>query len=140
MALADELLALDPGLPARFERRRDGTLALEAVVAERKTLLSREKLVYRAHLRVDDEALEIRFHELLKQTARGLTGGLGVEAETTRLHGKERTGTVAEQSRYLGKRYDYRLDYGAVRRAVEAAARSHGYAFELVLRERSLGG
>ncbi len=55
-------------------------------------------------------------------------------AETTRLKGKERSGTVDERSRYLGRSYDYRLDYAAVRHAVEAAARDHGYAFEVTLR------
>ncbi|HEY6031084.1 MAG TPA: hypothetical protein VIU44_10990 [Gaiellaceae bacterium] len=34
--------------------------------------------------------------------------------------------------------YDFQLDYAAVRQAVESAARARGYAFELVLRERSL--
>lgn len=138
MSLEDDLLALDPGLPARFERRPDGTLAFEAVVAERKTILSREKLVYRAHVRVDDGERALRFHELLKESSRGLAGGLTLQKESVRLHGKERTGTAEERSRYLGRRYDYDLDYGTVRRAVEEAARSHGYSFELVLRERSL--
>ena len=129
---------LDFGLPATFEPRRDGTLSLEAVVAERKTLLSRQKLVYRARVRVDDERREVRLFELLKESSAGLVGGLDVKAETTRLKGKERTGTIAEQSSYFGKRYDYRFDYAAVRRALEETARAEGYDFTLVLLERSL--
>lgn len=138
MSLGDDILGLDPGLPARFEPAQNGTLALEAVVAERKTLLSRERLVYRAALRIDDEARTVRFQERLKESSRGLVGGLTAKTETTSLHGKEREGTVAERSRYVGRRFDYLFDYGAVRQAVEAAARTQGYGFEVVLRERSL--
>ena len=140
VAFTDELQALDPGVAGRFERRADGTLALEAVVAERRTLLSRERLLYHARVRVDDSAGTVRFHEVLKETTRGLAGGLSFRAEATRLEGKERSGVVAERSSYLGRRYDYRVDYGAVRKAVESLAKAHGYAFEVVLRERSLAG
>jgi len=131
-APSDDLLAQG------FRPEDDGTLSYEAVVAERKTLLSRQRLTYRARLRIDDEARTLRFYELLKETSRGLVGGLTLTAEATRLSGKERTGTVEQRSRYLGKSYDFRVDYAAVRRAVERAAAVHGYAFELVLRERSL--
>ncbi len=136
-----QIATLDVGLPARFEPRPDGTLALEATLAERKTLLSRQKLVYRARVRVDDERREVRFWELLKETGAGLVGGFDlIKAEVTGVRGKERSGTLEERSRYFGKRYDYRFDYAAVRRAVEEAAREAGYAFELVLLERSLDG
>ena len=130
--LGDDLLAQG------FRREGDGTLSYEAVVAERKTLLSRQRLTYRARLRVDDEARTVRFYELLKESSRGLVGGLTLTAEATKLSGKERTGIVEQRSRYLGKPYDFHLDYAAVRQAVESAARARGYAFELVLRERSL--
>lgn len=137
--IADALPALDLGLPARFERRPDGTLSLETVLAERKTFLSRQKLVYRARVRVDDGKRVVRFFELLKESSGGLVGGLDVKVEVTSVKGKKRSGTIEEHSRYFGKRYDYRFDYAAVRRAVEEAARAGGYAFEQVLLERSLG-
>jgi hypothetical protein len=130
--LRDDLLA------EGFREERDGTLSYEAVVAERRTLLSRQRLTYRARLRVDDEARTVRCFELLKETSRGLVGGLTLTAEATRLAGKERTGTIEQRSRYLGRRYDFRVDYAAVRSAVERAAQARGYGFELVLRERSL--
>ena len=138
MSLGDDILGIDPSLPARFERGRDGRFALEAVAAERKTLLSRERLVYRAAPRIDDATRTVRFQKRLQESSRGLVGGLTAKAETTSLHGKERDGTVAERSRYLGRRFDCFLDYGAVREAVEEAAQAQGYAFEVVLRERSV--
>lgn len=136
--IPDALLALDLALPARFEQQGDGTLALEAVLAERKTFLSRQKLVYRARVRVDDAKREVRFFELLKESSGGLVGGLDLKVEVTSVKGKKRSGTIEEHSRYLGKRYDYRFDYAAVRRAAEEAARAEGYTFEQVLLERSL--
>lgn len=132
------IATLDFGLPARFEPQPDGMLALEATLGERKTLLSRQKLVYRARVRVDDERREVRFWELLKETSAGLVGGFDLKVEVTGVRGKERTGAIEEQSRYFGKRYDYRFDYAAVRKTVEEAARAEGYRFELVLLERSL--
>jgi len=136
--LSDDLRARDFGFPAHFVPGKDGTFELEAVIAERKTLLSRQKLLYRARLRVDDEKHEVRFSELLKESSKGLVGGVDFKVETTGLKGKERSGTIEEHSQYFGKRYDYRFDYAAVRRTVEEAARAEGYGFEVVLLERSV--
>jgi hypothetical protein len=133
VTISNELLELETGLPAHFERH-DDRLELEAVVAERKTFLSREKLTYRARVEVDDDARKVRFHEHVKETARGLTGGVSFSTETTKLKGKERSGVAEERSSWLGKRYDYRLDYAAVRDRVEEAARANGYEFEVSLR------
>jgi hypothetical protein len=121
-----------------FEQRPDGTFAFEEVVAERKTFLSRQKLIHRVSVRVDDARREVRFFELLRESSRGLVGGLDLKVEVTGVKGKERAGTIEEHSRYLGHRYDYRVDYAAIRASVEDAACAAGYAFELVLLERSL--
>ena len=86
------------GKAARPERYTSGPLAenkkgiigLEFVVAERKSFLSRKKLVYRCALSLDDTAKTVRFYEILKESGYGLSGeGLflrGSQAEEKQNH------------------------------------------------------
>ena len=75
MALKEQLMEVGTNLPAPFQPQKDGTLALEYVVAERKWLLSRKKVTYRCRVRVDDAAQAVRMFEMLKETGFGLSSG-----------------------------------------------------------------
>ncbi len=132
--------------PAPFQVQKDGSLLLDTKVAERKAFLSRKTLTYRARLRVDEEKKEVRFFEVLKESGAGLSSaagdgfgpGFGVKTESYRIKGKERTGTVAEQSVLFGKEYSYTFDFGAVRHTVQGLAERAGYRFAVSLIERSV--
>jgi hypothetical protein len=145
MTLKERLLAEIPGLPARFEEQKDGSLALESVVAERKSFLSRKKLTYRCRVRLDEAGKEVKLFEILKESGFGMSGvgddmapGFGFKKETWKSDGKTREGTLEEQSRLFGKDYSYKFDFALVRKAVEQAAADAGFSFTVCLREKSL--
>lgn len=145
MSLTDTIVAGGSAYPEPFKRGKGGTLELEAVVAERKAFLSKRKLTYRCKLRIDDEARRVTFYEILMEKGSGVSSGdgdaaagFGFKKETYKVGGATREGTIEEQSRLFGKDYDYRFEFGAVRKDAERAAAEAGYAFEVVLREKSL--
>jgi hypothetical protein len=145
MSLADTIAALGNGYPEPFKSGKGGTLELETVVAERKAFLSKRKLTYRCRLRVDDEARKVTFFEILLEKGSGVSSGdsdmapgFGFKTESYKVGGASREGTIEEQSRLFGKDYDYRFEFGAVRRDIERAAAEAGYAFDVVLREKSV--
>jgi len=98
LTLRQRLIEVSRGFPARFEEQDDGTLKLELKVAERKVLLSRKTLMYRARVKVDDDRRTVKFFETLKETGLGLTSGdstdmspgLGFKKETYKITGRER--------------------------------------------------
>ena len=67
ITLREKLLGLGAALPAPLTENKKGHLALEFVVAERKSFLSRKKLVYRCALSLDDTARTVKFYEILKE-------------------------------------------------------------------------
>ena len=145
MGLTETILAGSNALPQPFSRGKGGRLELEAVVAERKAFLSKRKLTYRCRLRVDDTARKVTYYEILLEKGSGLSSGegdaapgFGFKKESYSVGGKSREGTIEEQSRLFGKDYAYRFDFAAVRREVERMAADAGYAFEVVLREKSV--
>ncbi len=147
MPLKERLMALQ-SLPAPLEEQKGGTLGFEAVIAERKSFLTRKKLTYRCRLRISDSDRNVRFYEILKESGFGISGGggfdddmspgLSFKKETYGFSGKERSGTIEEQSRIFGKDYSYSFDYAAVRNAVRKIAEEEGYRLEVCLLERNL--
>ena len=147
MSIKEKLMALQ-SLPAPLMEQKGGTLGFEAVIAERKSFLNRKKLTYRCCLRISDSDRKVRFYEVLKESGFGISGGGGFaggaspgfsfKKETYSTFGKERSGSIEEQSKLFGKDYSYAFDYAAVRNAVRAAAEEEGYALEVCLLERNL--
>ena len=134
-------------MPARFEEQKDGTLALESKIAERKVFLSKKTLTYRARLRVDDEKKQVRFFEILKETGIGISSGggpgdmssgLSFKKETYRTTGREREGNIEELSILYGKDYKYSWDYSNIRKMVEREAQNVGYLLSVCLNERNV--
>jgi len=146
MNLQQTIMEIGKTIPGQFEMQRDGSAKLEAVIAERKAFLSKKKLTYICHFRVDEQAKEVRFFEMLKESGFGVSGGVdnemspgfGFKKETYNTFGKERKGSIEEQSKLFGKDYSYRFDFGAFRGAVHRASEDAGYRFEVKMMEKSL--
>ena len=145
MSLSDDLVAASNALPVRLAPQKDGSLAGEAVLAERKAFLSKKKLTYKCKARVDDGARTVRFWEMLLETGSGISSGgddfapgTGFSAGTYKTSGKERSGTIEEASSYFGKDFDYRWDYAAVRTALRGVAEAAGFGLETVLSPKSV--
>lgn len=133
--LQSELQRLAEDFGVVFIAERDRSV-LEKVVAERKVFLSYKKLTYRAEFRVVEAARALHFTEVLKESGFGLSSGgddlspgFGFKKESYKTGLGPREGSIEEQSRLFGKQYSYTFDFGAFRKAVEAAARDAGYAF-----------
>jgi hypothetical protein len=145
MPIQDDLIAAGAASPVVLELQKDGTLAGEAVLAERKAFLSKKKLTYKCKARADDATRTVRFWEMLMEKGSGISSGGddfapggGFSAGTYKTGGKERSGSIEEVSRLFGKDYDYTWDYAAVRNALRGVAETRGYRFEVVLNPKSV--
>jgi len=144
MPLQQDLIAAGSAFPAPLQAQKDGSLAMEALIAERKAFLSKRKLTYKCKLRVDEAERRVTFWEMLIEKGSGVSGGddmapgFGFKKETYGVSGKERSGSIEEASMLFGKDFDYAWDYAAVRTAVRAAAEAAGYSFEVVLNPKSV--
>lgn len=119
-------------------KEEKGKYILEFVVAERKSFLSKKKLSYKAQFRINEEKKELQFTEMLKESGFGVSSGdmddmspgFGFKAGTYKVGMEgERSGTIEEQSSFFGKKYDYRFDFGKIRKQIEEKAKESGYAF-----------
>jgi hypothetical protein len=137
MDLTEEIRRIASGIPGELKEDKKGFI-LEWVVAERKSFLSKQKLVYQARMHLDREAKELRFSERLKESGFGLSAGgaaddlspgFGFKTETYRTGSGPREGTLEEQSNLFGRRYEYRFDFGLIRRSIEAKTIEAGYRF-----------
>lgn len=117
---------------------RDGLCEMRLVVAERKAFLTHRKLEYRAKMRIDDVGRQVKFTEQLRESASGFsaggsTPGFGFKTESYRIPGKQRLGSIEEQSSLFGKKYCYRFDFGTIRPGFEQLASQAGYVFKYQL-------
>ncbi|MCL4367657.1 MAG: ribonucleoside-triphosphate reductase [Actinobacteria bacterium] len=144
MSLQDDLVAAGSAFPAPLEPQKDGSLAMEMLIAERKAFLSKRKLTYKCKLRADDGARCVTFWEMLVEKSSGVSGGddmapgFGFKKETFGTKGMERSGSIEEASRLFGKDFDYTWDYAVVRDAVRGVAEAAGYNFNVVLNPKSV--
>jgi hypothetical protein len=116
---------------------KKGVTAVELVIAERKSFLSRKKLTYIARYRIDDSAKEVRFTEMLKESGPGMSGGdvddisgPGVKKTTYSTGRGSREGSIQEQSDLFGKKCSYAFDFNTIRAAVEKRVIDGGYIFQ----------
>jgi hypothetical protein len=137
MGLPEEIKNVFAAFPAEFSEKKN-LFTVEYVVAQRKSFLSRKKLVYIAKYRIDEGKREVRFTEMLKESGYGFSGGgdfgsspgFGFKKETYNTWGGAREGTIEEQSNLFGKKYSYTFDYKAIRKAVEKKVQEAGFAFK----------
>ncbi len=135
MSLNDDLTAIVCSLGSELQEKK-GVYSFEKVLAERKSFLSKKKLLYIARFRIDEEKREVRFTEMLKESGFGLSSGsddmspgFSFKKETYNTLSKAREGTIQEQSTLLGKQYNYTFDFAVIRGSIEAKAKEHGYEF-----------
>lgn len=139
MALIDDLRAIVSAAPAELQEK-DGTYSFEILVAERKAFLSKKKLAYSAKFRIDEDGKELKFTEMLKESGSGLSSGgggfdgemsagFGFKTESYNTLSGARKGTIEEQSDLFGKKYEYKFDFGALRKRFEEKTKENGYQF-----------
>lgn len=117
---------------------KNGIFEFKSLIAERKSFLNNKKLMYIAKMRISDEAKEIKFTEMLMESGFGLSSGVagdmspgfGFKAETYNTLSGPREGSITEQSNLFGKKYDYKFDWGTVRKNVEEIAKKNSYQFK----------
>ncbi|HHR85159.1 MAG TPA: hypothetical protein ENL23_02285 [Candidatus Acetothermia bacterium] len=142
--LIDQIKEFVENIPATLKEKK-GVYSLSLTVAERRAFLSRKKLAYSARFRVDEEAKELRFTEVLKESGSGISGGssetgpgFGFKKERYKLGTGPRSGSIEEQSRIFGKEYSYTFDFSKVRASMEKIALEAGYAFKYQITARGL--
>jgi hypothetical protein len=147
MDLTQAIKEIGKTVPGQFESQKDGSARMEAIIAERKAFLSKKKLTYICRFRVDEPSKEVRFFEMLKESGFGvssgggddeMSSGFGFKKETYNTFGKERKGSIEEQSTLFGKDYSYKFDFGKFRESVRKASEGAGYRFEVKLMEKSV--
>ena len=144
MSLQDELITASSVFPAPLQLQKDGSLAMEALIAERKAFLSKRKLTYKCKLRVNEGPRSVTFWEMLVERGSGVSAGddmapgFGFKRETYGTKGKELSGGMEEASRLFGKDFNYTWDYAFVRNAVRGAAEAAGYSLNVVLNAKSV--
>ena len=134
MGLIQEIRTFSGTIPAELKEKK-GVHELRFTVAERKVFLSRQKLEYQARFRIDDEKKLVKFTEMLKESGSGMSAGdsspgFGFKKETYSTKGKQREGSIEEQSNLFGKKYEYKFDFKTIRGKIEELAKSAGYGFD----------
>jgi len=144
LSLFDDLATAGSVFPTPLRPQKDGTLAMEMLVAERKTFLAKKKLIYKCRLRVNDDTRTVTFWEMLEEKGSGVSGGedmapgFGFKKETYSTRGKELSGSIEEASTLFGKDYEYDWNYAVVRRMVRSVAEAAGYGLQVVLSPKSV--
>lgn len=137
MDMLEEIRKVVTAIPAELSEKK-GIFSFSVNVAERRTLLNRQKLVYSARFRIDDGKKELVYSEMLKEKGFGLGIGGGAEGTSPGYGFKKsayKTGmgpreeTIKEQSSLFGKKYNYTFDFGQFRQCIQAAATAAGYTF-----------
>ena len=136
MSVQEQIQKLAQEFSGELKEKR-GLYELSIPIAERKTFLSKQKLIYIARFRIDEAEKRLRFTEMLQESGTGLssgdsdlTPGFGFKKESYNTFSGKRSGTIEEQSRILGKKYEYRFDFAALRKRVEEITQKEGYTFE----------
>jgi hypothetical protein len=130
MDLLQSIQAYAKSIPADFKEKK-GSCDLSFTVAERKALLSKQKLTYQAKFRIDDKEKTVRFSELLKEASSGMDAGMGFSSSSFSTgKGSQQNSVIEQQSVQFGKKYEYQFDFKTIRGQIEKLAKDAGYGFE----------
>ena len=111
MDLINALQTYAKSIPADFKEKK-GSCDLSFTVAERKALLSKQKLTYQAKFRIDEEEKTIHFAEMLKEASSGMDAGMGFQTSSYSTgKGGQQNSVIEQQSVQFGKKYDYQFDF-----------------------------
>jgi hypothetical protein len=139
MNILEEIKKIGQEISAEIKEEK-GIYVLESVIAERKWFLSKKKLTYTAKFRIDEENKLVKFTEMLKESGFGLSSGggndfemssgFGFKAGTYKMGMDGREGSIEEQSNLFGQKYEYKFDFGNVRKKIEEKSKEAGYQFK----------
>jgi len=135
MPLKDKIFEESKRFNAQFQEGKDGSLSLEIVVAERRVLFSRKRLIYKCRVDINETEKIVKFHEILKETSCGLScgedmgPGFGFKKEVYKTGVGGREGTLEELSILFGKKYKYSFNYSSIKDIVGQVAQKEGYKF-----------
>jgi hypothetical protein len=137
MALIDDIKSSLGSISGVWSEKK-GIFEFKSVIAERKAFLSKKKLTYSLKFRINEEAKEIKFTEMLMESGFGMSGGIGddmspgfgFKTESYNTLKGPREGSIQEQSNLFGKKYDYQFNWGTVRKNIEEIAKRNGYQFK----------
>lgn len=118
--------------------QKHDTVRLERVVAERKVMLGRTTLTYRATITIDDARRAVAFTEMLTEKGSGMTSGgdddsigTGFGIQTTSYNTRRSTiaDTIEDQARQYASHYVLDFPYARVREVVGQIAQAAGYGY-----------
>ena len=129
MNLLQAIQTYAESLPAKVEEKK-GIYCLTFTVAERKTFLSKQKLIYEAKFRIDEKEKVIKFTEMLRESSTGMQAGTEFKVESYTIgKGGQREGSIEQQAEFFGKKYDFDFDFKAISGRLESLAVENGYDF-----------
>lgn len=139
--LIEEIKRIASTIPAELKENK-GLFTLECTVGERTVLLSKQKFVYRAKFRIDENKREVRFTEMLNESGFGFSVGMDAgrglgfsfkKKETPKTEAAPKEGTSKAPSEPSGKADSDTVDFSKVRSMIEAEAVKAGYTFKYKL-------
>ena len=139
--LIEEIKRIASEIPAQL-RENKGLFTLECNVGEKKVLITRQRYVYSAKFRIDENKKEVRFTETLKESDFGISMGadavdsLGfgfLKKGTNQTEVKPKEGTSREPSEPSDKEESDTIDFSRIRNMIEAEAVKAGYTFKYKL-------
>ena len=115
-------------------------ITITKVLAERSSVLARQKLEYRATITIDDAKWQLNYRDSLKETGSGLSSGdaedsagFGISGGAYSSSGAPGLGDdIAEQVAKYGKDYTFDFPYEQWREQVRMIASETGYDFVTV--------
>ncbi len=146
MAVADEIRSyLGDEVGAKVGGKGE-TGDAKLIIAERKAFLAKKTVEYSAKFRVQDDDRVVRFFEMLKESASGMSvsddddvgAGWGVSKGIYQTGTGGRDGFIEAQGSLLGSKYAFTFDYAKIRTGVRELTEKHGYRFDYQLTPRGL--
>ncbi|MEN6636821.1 MAG: hypothetical protein ABFC56_13290 [Clostridiaceae bacterium] len=111
-------------------------LSIDAELLDASFSLGKKKLKYEAMILLDEEKKTVRMYEKTTELSAGVS--FGMSAETSFQSGSTLMRKVkCVQYGPEGKVFEYNFDLGAITKAVKAAAKEHGWAFQTVILKKN---
>lgn len=120
-------------------KEKKGVYDLSLIVAERKTMMSKQKLSYEAKFKVDDKEKTVKFTEMLKEASSGMSADMGFQSTSYRTgKGGQQESVIEQQSNQFGKKYSYDFDFKTIRGKIESLTQEAGYSFQYQITARGI--
>ena len=138
MVLSQQIQQYSQELSADYKEKK-GVYTLSLIVAERKTMLSKQKLTYQAKFRIDETEKQVRFTEMLLESSSGMNAGMDFQTQNFRTgKGGQQESVIDKQSVVFGKKYDYNFDFKTIRGKIESLTEEAGYNFQYQITAKGL--